>query len=324
MDICGDFGLNWRMVQRIFLALVVSAGIACAVAPAAEELQAIQPGVTVLGRDLGGLTVEPAQHRIQAIVDRPIAVWFRGRRLSVSPARLGLDPDVDPAVARALKAEPGQALPVRLGYSAAAVSAYVETLAQRFDRAPRASRLVGATAKGPILTPARLGLQVQQGALALALEQELGSGTRQPLVLPVAAVQPRRAVDRVIVVDRDTNTLRLFSAGTLVRRFAVATGQAIYPTPTGIFRIVDKQRDPWWYPPTYDSWAKGLKPVPPGPDNPLGTRWMGLSIPGVGIHGTDEPTSIGYSESHGCIRMEVPDAEWLFDHVRVGTPVVIL
>ena len=84
------------------------------------------------------------------------------------------------------------------------------------------------------------------------------------------------------------------------------------------------QRDPWWYPPTYDSWAKGLKPVPPGPSNPLGTRWMGLSAPGVGIHGTDAPTSIGYSESHGCVRMQVPDAEWLFEHVSVGTPVVIL
>ena len=64
--------------------------------------------------------------------------------------------------------------------------------------------------------------------------------------------------------------------------------------------------------------------MPPGPGNPLGTRWMGLNAPGVGIHGTDEPTSIGYSESHGCIRMQVPDAEWLFEHVRVGTPVVIL
>ena len=67
-----------------------------------------------------------------------------------------------------------------------------------------------------------------------------------------------------------------------------------------------------------------LEPVPPGPNNPLGTRWMGLDAPGVGIHGTDEPASIGYSASHGCIRMQVPDAEWLFDHVEVGTTVYIL
>jgi lipoprotein-anchoring transpeptidase ErfK/SrfK len=125
-------------------------------------------------------------------------------------------------------------------------------------------------------------------------------------------------------VDRGTNTLRLYNGPKLVRTFRVATGQSIYPTPAGIWHIVDKQRDPWWYPPTYDEWAKGLKPVPPGPSNPLGTRWMGLNAPGVGIHGTDAPASIGYSASHGCVRMQVPEAEWLFEHVRVGTTVVIL
>ena len=85
-----------------------------------------------------------------------------------------------------------------------------------------------------------------------------------------------------------------------------------------------KWKNPWWYPPVQDSWAKGLKPVPPGPSNPLGTRWMGLSAPGVGIHGTDEPWSIGHSESHGCIRMQVSSAEWLFTRVRIGTPVFIV
>ena len=118
--------------------------------------------------------------------------------------------------------------------------------------------------------------------------------------------------------------MTLYDGSTVVRQFSVATGQAVYPTPAGLWHIMDKQRDPWWYPPTYDAWAKGLKPVPPGPSNPLGTRWMGLNAPGVGIHGTDAPTSIGYSASHGCIRMQVPDAEWLFERVSVGTPVVIL
>jgi lipoprotein-anchoring transpeptidase ErfK/SrfK len=64
-----------------------------------------------------------------------------------------------------------------------------------------------------------------------------------------------------------------------------------------------------------------VQPIPPGPGNPLGTRWMGLSAPGVGIHGTPDAASLGYSQSHGCIRMAIPDAEWVFDHVSVGTPV---
>ncbi len=117
--------------------------------------------------------------------------------------------------------------------------------------------------------------------------------------------------------------MTLYSSTQLVRGFHVATGQAIYPTPSGIFSIVQMQRDPWWLPPDSD-WAQGLKPVPPGPGNPLGTRWMGISAPGVGMHGTPDDASIGYSRSHGCIRMHIPDAEWLFNHVAVGTPVVIL
>ena len=72
------------------------------------------------------------------------------------------------------------------------------------------------------------------------------------------------------------------------------------------------------------AWAAGEKPVPPGPGNPLGTRWMGLSSPGVGLHGTPDAASVGYSASHGCIRMRIPDAEWLFVHVRVGSPVWII
>ncbi len=128
----------------------------------------------------------------------------------------------------------------------------------------------------------------------------------------------------IIVIHRGSNRLYLYKGIRLVRTFPVATGQAQYPTPLGQFQIVVKWVDPWWYPPTQDAWARGLKPVPPGPGNPLGTRWMGLSAPGVGIHGTDEPWSIGHSESHGCIRMQVPSAEWLFSRVRIGTPVFII
>ena len=77
-----------------------------------------------------------------------------------------------------------------------------------------------------------------------------------------------------------------------------------------------------WTPPD-SPWAQGALPIPPGPDNPLGTRWMGISAPNVGIHGTNDPASIGYSVSHGCIRMQIPDAERLFEMVYVGTTVTI-
>ena len=69
---------------------------------------------------------------------------------------------------------------------------------------------------------------------------------------------------------------------------------------------------------------RAKQPIPPGPGNPLGTRWMGISSPYVGIHGTPDAASIGYSASHGCIRMLIPQVEWLFEQVEVGTPVFIV
>jgi lipoprotein-anchoring transpeptidase ErfK/SrfK len=158
-----------------------------------------------------------------------------------------------------------------------------------------------------------------------AIVRTLRENRRGPVVLPVKTLRPKvRASDfgSLIVIRRDSKGLYLYQGERFVRRFSVATGQAIYPTPTGDFHIITMWRNPWWYPPD-SAWAKGEKPVPPGPGNPLGTRWMGISAPGVGMHGTPDPASIGYSASHGCIRMYIPDAEWLFQHVQIGTPVFI-
>ena len=123
-----------------------------------------------------------------------------------------------------------------------------------------------------------------------------------------------------------SRTLRVYAPfrnrGAVVRWFRVAVGAPSFPTPTGIYRIVDKQVDPWWYPPDA-SWAAGASPVPPGPENPLGTRWMGLDRDGIGIHGTPDSGSIGGYASHGCIRMLIDSAEQLFALVPAGTPVII-
>jgi lipoprotein-anchoring transpeptidase ErfK/SrfK len=208
----------------------------------------------------------------------------------------------------------------------ARVTAFVAKLAARFDRKPVSARLLLRDFR-PLVTKSVTGRTIQQRRTAQQLLTELVHGSRVPIVVPAKIRQPTAtstSIGPVIVIRRASNLLTLYDGMRYVRQFHVATGQAIYPTPLGRFQIVVKWKNPWWYPPTQDSWAKGLKPVPPGPNNPLGTRWMGLNAPGVGIHGTDEPASIGYSLSHGCIRMLVPQAEWLFDHVNVGTPVFII
>jgi lipoprotein-anchoring transpeptidase ErfK/SrfK len=124
-----------------------------------------------------------------------------------------------------------------------------------------------------------------------------------------------------IVVTLGKFRLQLIRDGKVVNTYRVAVGQSAYPTPTGTYRIVNKQRDPTWTPPPDSSWAKGLGPIPPGPGNPLGTRWMGTSAPYVGIHGTYAASSIGTRASHGCIRMHIKDVEELYEDVSVGMPV---
>jgi lipoprotein-anchoring transpeptidase ErfK/SrfK len=132
------------------------------------------------------------------------------------------------------------------------------------------------------------------------------------------------ALSGQIIVDIGDLRLYLYRNDKLVKSYPVATGQPAWPTPTGSYSIVTMIKDPTWLPPNSD-WAKNAQPIPPGAANPLGTRWMGTSASGVGMHGVppSEDGSIGTYASHGCIRMHNWDAVDLFDRVVVGMPVII-
>jgi hypothetical protein len=126
-----------------------------------------------------------------------------------------------------------------------------------------------------------------------------------------------------IRVDRGKCKLYLYQDGQLVKTYTVAVGQPAWPSPVGTFVIISKVVNPTWIPPN-SSWAAGAKPIGPGPSDPLQARVMWLSAPAVGIHGTNEPWTVGTHASHGCIRMRVPDVEDLFTRVFVGTQVQIM
>ena len=116
----------------------------------------------------------------------------------------------------------------------------------------------------------------------------------------------------------------------MVDTYPVSIGRMDWKTPLGGARIVRKQRNPSWYPPKsvrQEAAAEGETVpdvVPPGPDNPLGTRALRLSIPGYLIHGTNKPYGVGMRVTHGCVRLLPEDIEQLFDRVKVGTPVQIV
>jgi lipoprotein-anchoring transpeptidase ErfK/SrfK len=292
----------------------------------------IAAGVTISGIHVGGLAYGPAYSAIAVEFRSPLELTLGDKTLIVSPWKLGSKPFIGPAVSRALRARPGTAVKMVVDVKRAEVLDYVDTLAARYDHDVADAHVV-LRALRPLVVPEVQGSTIQRSRAVTAIVLALQQNRRGPLGLPARVVTPQVTADSIgpiIVIRRDSKWLYLYKQVTpakpvtFVRRFQVATGQPIYPTPVGAFKIVIMERDPWWYPPPDAPWAKGAKPIPPGPGNPLGTRWMGLSAPGVGIHGTPDPASLGYSASHGCIRMFIPSAEWLFGHVQVGTPVIIV
>jgi lipoprotein-anchoring transpeptidase ErfK/SrfK len=312
----------------LLVAVIGAAGVVlfAGSALASTNKHAVPSGVRVAGIRVGGLTPAKATSSVGAAFRKPLTLVVDGKKVRLHPALLA-KAYIAPAIAHARSAKHGTNVKLVVSVQGAAVRHAVSALGHRFDREPRSASLAFVGGR-PRIKPQKDGAKLDQGELVQRIVHSLTANTRLPLSVRTHATVPTvtsGSYGAVILINRATNRLTLFHSDNKVwRTFAVATGQAVYPTPAGRFQIVVKQLNPWWYPPTYDSWAQGLSPVPPGPNNPLGTRWMGLSAPGVGIHGTDEPSSIGWNASHGCIRMQVVDSEWLYDHVRVGTTVFIV
>lgn len=150
----------------------------------------------------------------------------------------------------------------------------------------------------------RYGLLTQL-ILALAIRTEAQSSA------PIRTERPARLVV-VSVADRK---LAVVEGGMVLAEFHVAVGAPQSPSPTGQFQIVSRVANPTYYHPG--------SVIPSGKDNPVGTRWIGLSQKGYGIHGTNAPRSIGHAASHGCIRLRNRDMEKLYPMLRVGDVVEI-
>jgi hypothetical protein len=131
-----------------------------------------------------------------------------------------------------------------------------------------------------------------------------------------AQTPTQTAPTRRIVVSLKDRKLALIEDGQVKKIYTVAVGKPSTPSPVGTFTIERRVPNPTYH---HDG-----KTVLPGPHNPVGTRWMGLSIHGYGIHGTNEPRSIGKADSHGCIRMSKADLEEFYELVAVGDTVELV
>lgn len=165
-------------------------------------------------------------------------------------------------------------------------------------------------------------------ALAVALTGSSGANADSktpPAINPIpAAVVTQEQDDTRVVINIPSRTLWVYNGDEIVRFFPVGVGRPGFPTPVGKFSIIRKVLDPGWENPYLGA---GKMRLAPGATNPLGTRWMGfLQDPGgeYGMHGTDNPGSVGKFSSHGCVRLKVSDAEALFEMIDVGTPVEVI
>lgn len=182
------------------------------------------------------------------------------------------------------------------------------------------------TTKGDTLQS--IGARVGVDVTTLAAD----NGLKETATLPVGLslridnrhIVPAGVTPGVITINVPQRLL-FYEWQNVVSTLPVAVGQPGWKTPRRPFTVVTKETNPSWeVPESIREEARRAgrtlpAVVPPGPNNPLGRFWLGLSIPGVGIHGTNAPASIYRAATHGCVRLGPEDIAWLFERVLVGT-----
>lgn len=165
------------------------------------------------------------------------------------------------------------------------------------------------------------GLAVEHLAFANGLVQpiELYVPPGTEVQVPGRRILPDNPPRDGIVVNLPERGLYLFRGGRFRGFYPVAIGQPKYATPTGTFRILEKVKNPTWYAPKWAEMRDEI--VEPGPENPLGDRWMGLTSYGLGIHSTNTPVYIGSAVSHSCLRLYPWMVHEVYDSTFVGMPV---
>jgi lipoprotein-anchoring transpeptidase ErfK/SrfK len=344
------------MGRRTQIAIVTGAVVVLLAAIGAyaydsSQGERIADGVTIGGVDVGGLDASEAAQAVRRQLLAPLRhsleVSFGGRRWELPGRALKLRTNIGGAVEAAIAASREGGLPGRLlrdvtggsvekrispqvAYSRPAVDRFVRRVAHAVDReardatvSPSASSLGVVRAKnGRRLRDRLLAEQLNAAVLNAKADHHLVARTR-PVTPKVTTSEVARQYPSYLTLDRATFTLRLWKHLKLVRSYTVAVGQEGLETPAGLYHIQEKQVNPSWHVPN-SAWAGSLagKVIPPGPEDPIKARWMGI-FEGAGIHGTEETWSLGHAASHGCVRMSIPDVIDLYNRVEVGTPIYI-
>jgi lipoprotein-anchoring transpeptidase ErfK/SrfK len=339
---------SFVIVAAFLAVLVVAAGGAYLYDHGRRDL--IAQGIRVDNVDLGGLRADQARVRLQrellAPLNRGIVVRAAGKpfHLTAREARISANIGgmVDAAVARSREGSivtrvargltgghVNAVLPAQVAYSHPAVGRLVSRVKQALT-IPVRDADVSFSASGPKVVRARTGRALDKDALRTQVERDLVRPGQQAIVATTHIIKPKvtsnqlaKRYPAIIVINRAAFQLRFYHDLKLEKTYKIAVGRQGLETPAGLYHIQDKQVNPSWHVPN-SAWAGKLagRVIPPGPDDPIKARWMGVDG-GAGIHGTEELASLGTAASHGCIRMAIPDVIQLYSRVPTGAPVYI-
>jgi lipoprotein-anchoring transpeptidase ErfK/SrfK len=297
------------------------------------------------GVPVGGMRYQSAVRAVRAAVEeplhRPIRVEAEEFQAETTAWDLGLQVDVPGAVRKAMDRSNEGHLVARLWrrlFSSGPVKVDVTPewgegdVTSLLSRAADAVKVepkdakVDASSGWVTVVPPKTGreLDLEKSRTAIL---DAANRRESTVRLVTNTLEPQvgaDAVSKVILVRTGENMLYLYENGHIAKSWPVATGAAGFPTPTGTWRVVQKIVNPTWINPG-SAWARGMPAkIGPGPNNPLGTRALALNASGILIHATSDRSSIGFSASHGCIRMNEEDEMDLFGRVNTGTPVAVV
>jgi lipoprotein-anchoring transpeptidase ErfK/SrfK len=335
------------LIAALLLVLVVGG----AYAYDSSQKDKIAEGVTIGGVDVSGLGEGEARAKVHRKLVAPLktslGVSFEGKTWKLTGKQLKIRADLDAAVEEAVEDSQEGGLPGRLvryvsggeveesirpevAYSEPAVNRFVRRIAEEINREPENAD-VEASGESLEVVAGKSGRKLRDNLLEKDLKAAvLNANAPHAIEAEVRSLAPEITRQEVaaqypsyLTLDRDSYTLRLWKNLKLAKTYTVAVGAEGFATPEGLYQIESMEENPVWNVPESD-WAGSLagQTIPPGPENPIKARWMGI-FEGAGIHGTEETSSLGTAASHGCVRMAISDVEELYEEVEIGTPVYL-
>ena len=325
--------------------LLAVAGTLGALAIDRQARRTLPSGAFIQGVDVGGLRFDEAvarvREKVEAPLRRPVTLSVDTFKTQTTPWDLGYRVDVPAAVRQAMGVRTNGNIVSRVSSQlfSSGGAPYVEIRpawgpGQLDEVVAAAGKIISTAPKDADIdistgwvkmVPEKAGKEIDVEASKKAVVDgvTLGDSTVKMVARPIKPPNDP-TLAKVILVRAGENKLYLYENGKIVKEWPVATGAAGFLTPEGVHRITQKLVNPSWHNPG-SAWARNLpKVIGPGPNNPLGTKALRLDAPAILIHATANRASIGYSESHGCIRMTEENEAELFSMVEVGTRVAVI